>query len=241
MTAGDLDDDGLNDLVLVDRGNDQVILLYQAPDGSFAEDGPRLDVGYAPSEVAIADLNSDGRSDLVVSNTYSGDLSVFYGEPGRRFGPEMLLPAGLGAAAVVSQNGILVPHTDDEPIGVTAGFFDAHGLADVVSVQSGADRISILDGLPDGGLADPSLATSYSTGVDPIQVVAAPLTEDGLTDLVVLNQGSQDISIFLNNGRGASSRCPPLTQATTRPASPSAISTAAESPTSWSATRRGTC
>ena len=91
MTAGDLDNDGLDDLVLVDRGNDQLILLYQTPDGSFSEDGPPLDVGYAPSEVAIADLNHDGWPDLVVSNTYSGDLSVFYGGPGRQFGPEVLL------------------------------------------------------------------------------------------------------------------------------------------------------
>ena len=93
-------------------------------------------------------------------------------------------------------------HTDDEPTGVTAGVFDASGQTDVVSVQSGADRISLLEGTLDGGLADPSLATSYSTGIDPTQVVAAPLTHDGLTDLVVLNQGSEDISIFLNDGKG---------------------------------------
>ena len=32
ITAGDLDNDGLDDLVLVDRGNDQLILLYQDPE-----------------------------------------------------------------------------------------------------------------------------------------------------------------------------------------------------------------
>ncbi len=202
MTAGDLDDDGLDDIVLVDRGNDQLILLYQSPDGTFREQGPRLDVGIAPSEVAITDLDRSGWPDLVVSNTYSGDLSVFYGGPGRPFGLEIRLAAGLGAAVVVAQDGELVRHTDDDPIGVTAGVFDSSGLADVVSVQSGDNRISILDGTPDGGLADPSLATSYTTGLDPTQVVAADLTGDGRTDLVVLNAGSQDISIFLNDGKG---------------------------------------
>ncbi len=43
---------------------------------------------------------------------------------------------------------------------------------------------------------------TYSTGLDPIQVVAARLTNNGLLDLVVLNEGSDDISIFLNNGHG---------------------------------------
>jgi hypothetical protein len=202
MTAGDLDDDGLDDLVLVDRGNDQLILLYQNRDGSFTEDGPRLDVGYAPSQVAITNLNQSGWPDLVVSNTFSGDLSVFYGGPGRQFGPEVLLAAGLGVASVIAQDGAMVRYTTDYPIGVTAGVFDSSGFTAVVSVQSGSDRISILDGTSDGALADPSLATSYSTGDDPTQVVAATLTDDGLTDLIVLNQGSQNISIFLNNGRG---------------------------------------
>ena len=54
------------------------------------------------------------------------------------------------------------------------------------------------------------MATSYTTGVDPTQVVAASLTNDGLTDLVVLNQGSQTISIFLNNGHGGFITMPPV-------------------------------
>ncbi len=201
MASGDLRRNGLDDLVLVDRGSNQVIVLGQAADGSFAEIGPPLAVGYAPSDAAIVDLTGGGWPDLVVSNTYSGDLSVFYGGP-TGFSPEVRLAGGLGAAELVAQGGALVRNTNDEPIGVAAGVFGASGLTDVVSVQSGADRISLLEGTPGGGLADPSLATSYPTGIDPTQVVAAPLTADGLTDLVVLNQGSNDISIFLNNGQG---------------------------------------
>jgi hypothetical protein len=156
----------------------------------------------------IAGLNHSGWSDLVVSNTYSGDLSVYYGASGRQFSPEVLLAAGLGAAVVEPQGGGLIPHSTDLPTGVTTGVFDSSGLTDVVSVQSGADRISILEGTTGGELADPSVATSYTTGSDPTQVVAAPLTKDGLTDLVVLNQGSDNISIFLNNGKGGFTTMP---------------------------------
>ena len=140
--------------MLVDRGGNQVIVLYQAADASFSEDGPRLDVGASPSRVTIADLDDDGWADLVVSNTYSGDLSVFYGGPSHQFRPEFRLAGGLGAAVVVSQNGGLIRHTSDEPLGVTAVSFDSSGMTDVVSVQSGADRISLLAAnAPDGGLA----------------------------------------------------------------------------------------
>jgi hypothetical protein len=210
ITAGDLVNDGLEDLVLVDRGNDQLILLYQSVSGSFTQASTPLAVGYAPSVVAVADLNQSGWPDLVVSNTYSGDLSVFYGGPGRTFSSEVLLAAGLGASVVIPQDGVPVPHSGDEPIGVTTGVFDSSGLTDIVSLQSGSDRISLLEGTPDGEIADPSVATSYTTGVDPTQVVAASLTNDGLTDLIVLNQGSQTISIFLNNGHGGFISEPPV-------------------------------
>ena len=87
-------------------------------------------------------------------------------------------------------------------MGVTAGVFDASGLTDIVVVDRGTDRISILKGTPGGGFANPSVSTTYQTGLDPTQVVAADLTGNGLLDLVVLNEGSQDISIFLNDGKG---------------------------------------
>jgi hypothetical protein len=202
LSAGDLDGSGLDDLVVVDRGNDQLIVLYQNPNGSFVENGPRLDVGSAPSTVAIANLTGGALPDLIVTNTDSGDVSVFQCLPGRHFGPELRLAAGLSAATVVSTGGTLSRYSSDQPMGVTAGIFDSSGLLDVVAVDSGTDQISILDGTAGGQLADPSLATTYSTGIDPTQVVAASLTGNGLTDLVVLNQGSDNISIFLNNGKG---------------------------------------
>jgi hypothetical protein len=201
MAAGDLERDGLDDLVVVDRGGNEVIVLHQAPNGSFSELGQPLPVGYAASNVAIADLNGDGWPDLVVSDTYSGDLSVYYGGP-TGFGSEVLLSAGLGATQIVAEYGELVPQSNDQPTGVAAGIIDRSGLTDIVSVQSGADSVSLLDGTPGGVIADPSPAMTYSTGTDPTQVVTASLTGNGLADLVVLNQGSDDISIFLNNGAG---------------------------------------
>ncbi len=124
---------------------------------------------------------------------------------------------------------------------MAAGVFDASGLTDVVSVQSGTDRISLLDGIPDGDLADPSLATSYSTGIDPTQVVVAPLTRDGLDDLIVLNQGSDDISIFLNNGQGGFITMPPV-DAGNDPTGLAVKDVNGDGfPTCWSATIRATC
>ncbi|MDR3636419.1 MAG: FG-GAP-like repeat-containing protein [Isosphaeraceae bacterium] len=202
MVAGDIDNDGRDDLLILDRGSDQVLVLGEGANGQFSEQGQPLKVGSGPTDLTLAYLNGDGRLDLLVANGASGDVSLFYGGPGGNFGPEIRLAAGLSPAGTVTLPDGLTPTSPDEPVGITTGVFDASGRTDAVVVLRGSDEISILKGTPGGGLADPSLRTTYQTGLDPTQVVAAPLGTNGLLDLAVLNEGSHDISIFLNNGHG---------------------------------------
>ncbi len=209
IAAGDLLRNGRDDLVLVDRGNQQIILMGQAPNGSFAEMAAPLPVGASPSEAIVADLTGGGWPDIIVSNSYSGDLSVFPGGPSG-FGPEVRLAAGPGVAELVSEGGTLVRRTADQPIGLAVAPLGPGGQPAVVSVQSGSDRISLLSQTPGGGLADPSLATSFATGIGPTQALAVPLTSDGRTDLVVLDAGSNQVSVFLNNGEGGLVAMPPI-------------------------------
>jgi len=71
LAMGDLDGDGLEDLVFADSDLHRVRVLFQAADGSFVEmsekEEPVLD---SPGQcVRLADLDRDGRLDVVVSKT----------------------------------------------------------------------------------------------------------------------------------------------------------------------------
>jgi hypothetical protein len=81
MAMGDLDGDGLDDIAFADTESRRLRILFQQQDGSFVEaeesGEPQLD---SPGQcVRIADLNGDGRVDVVVSETVS---SISPNDPG---------------------------------------------------------------------------------------------------------------------------------------------------------------
>src|SRR5206468_1102622 len=49
---------------------------------------------------------------------------------------------------------------------------------------------------------DPNSRFSFPTGTGPVSVSVGDVNQDQLPDLVVTNQGSNDVSILLGNGQG---------------------------------------
>ena len=71
LAMGDMDGDGLDDVVFADTEENKLRIFFQKPDGSFVEmaekDEPVLDsVGQW---IELADLDGDGRLDVVLSKT----------------------------------------------------------------------------------------------------------------------------------------------------------------------------
>ena len=71
LAMGDLDGDGLDDIVFPDSDVDRLRIFFQKPDGSFVEmpenEEPKLD--SQGQCVRLADLDGDGRLDIVLSKT----------------------------------------------------------------------------------------------------------------------------------------------------------------------------
>ena len=71
LAMGDLDGDGLDDVVFADSEVNRLRIFFQKPDGSFVEmaeaEEPQLD---SPGQcLRLADLDGDGRLDIILSKT----------------------------------------------------------------------------------------------------------------------------------------------------------------------------
>ena len=68
---GDIDGDGLDDVVFPDSETNRLRVFFQQPDGSFREaaesEEPVLD--SAPQCVKLVDLNGDGKLDILLAKT----------------------------------------------------------------------------------------------------------------------------------------------------------------------------
>jgi len=116
ITAADVTGDGLVDLVVPHRDGGQSHIYVNGGTGSFAS---AVRVPFGPPDASIrmsaaADLNGDGRQDLVTIDEKTG-VAVYYGEAGNRL--SAAVPIGLG---------------DKSPYALALGDLDADGTTDIV-------------------------------------------------------------------------------------------------------------
>ena len=73
MAFGDVDGDGLDDIVFADNEQRKIRVLFQQPDGSFKEMDEKLEpsIPSLGQWIALADVDGDGRLDVVLSRTVS--------------------------------------------------------------------------------------------------------------------------------------------------------------------------
>jgi hypothetical protein len=71
IAMGDLDGDGLDDIVFADNAKRRVRVLFQQPDGTFAElDEAQEPAIESPGQwLRLADVDGDGRLDVILSRT----------------------------------------------------------------------------------------------------------------------------------------------------------------------------
>ena len=181
VVAGDLNGDGLADLITTNIGNDSLSILLGNGDGSF-RDPMTLRLPEQPRAVVLQDFNDDGKLDMAVANAGNNRVTILLGDGNGQF------TRGDSYPAVKS------------PVGLAVGDFNRDRHPDL-AVALRNDKLLILLGRGDGTFLQKAV---YEYGDTPTAVVVADVNEDGLLDLAVTQGGkmSSAVAIFLGNGDG---------------------------------------
>src|SRR6185503_16300908 len=140
-----------------------------------------LPVGNAPYAVIAADVNGDGRPDLVSANYDADTLSVLFND-------------GAGHFTLSSS-----PDVGDGPTGVVAADVNQDGYLDLISANFRGNTLSVLLNDQTGHFA---LAASPGVGRESYAVAAADLNGDGQIDLISANVRDDTLSVLTNDGAG---------------------------------------
>jgi uncharacterized repeat protein (TIGR01451 family) len=189
VAVADVNGDGIPDLVVANYTSYRdsthrlhvlqgtVSVLLGNGDGSFRPDpfsSPGLPpgtfaVGKSPTSVAVADLDGDGKLDLVVTNYKDNTVSVLLGNGDGSFQTQQLIP------------NVLYPRS------VAVADVNGDGIPDlVVANDEQGGTVSVLPGNGDGTFGAPQ---TFAVGPYPRAVAVRDFNGDGKPDLVVANTG----------------------------------------------------
>jgi hypothetical protein len=204
--AGDLTGDGKPEIVTVNcnPNTDDLTIYVNNGDGTFQSgnyyapaqnpaSGTPADL--TPVAVTIADVNGDGKNDLIVVNNASSDITVLLGN-------------GNGTVQVPSEG---FATGGDPEFAAVVGDFNGDGLADVI-VTDYCFSFVYLQGYGDGTFRT---ATDFYApipddyGAASTTIASGDFNGDGYPDFVVgnigfnpSNQSATGITVFLSNSNG---------------------------------------
>ena len=192
VTAADVNGDGKPDLVVANEGANTVSVLLDttAPGASSANFVAKqtFATGSRPDAIETADLNGDGRADVVAANQSSSSVSVLLNTTAA---PTASAPSFAAQKSFTTGN---------LPPSVTAADVNGDGKLDLVVANTGSNTVSVLLNTTAPGASTPSFATqqAFATGTYPYSVTTADVNGDGKPDLIVANGGSNTVSVLLN-------------------------------------------
>lgn len=144
-------------------------------------------VGVGPNNVATADVNHDGKLDLICANdglnfTGTNTLTVLTNNGRGGFGYNATYSVGYGPFVLAADLRNL-------------------GRPDLVTANFATNTVTVLT---NDGSGNFSLSGTYTVGDGPFNVAAADVNGDGWRDLITANDGGNGntITVLTNNGSG---------------------------------------
>ena len=175
VEAVDLNGDGFNELVGIDRFTDELHVLVGGLSG-FGQKRTFV-AGDRPSDFAIADFNGDGFLDAVVSTFDSRTVTFLQGRGDSTFEPIQTIEVGEFTRAIVEAD------------------FNGDGVKDFAVTNIANDFLSLFTFEVGNGFVRHDVSISSQ----PFAIHSSDVDQDGIDDLILSNTVQDSISVVFGN------------------------------------------
>jgi len=185
VAASDLNNDGKTDVVVVNQNANTVSVYKSTSTTGSVSFAAKVDfaTGNKPSGLAIADINGDGKPDIIAGNYNSNTVSV-------------LLNTGSGGTIAFATKVDFA--TGAAPYGIAVTDVDKDGRPDIVAANANSNTVSVLRNTSTLSSVSFASRVDFAVAAYPMSLVVLDLEEDGKPDIAVINQVTQTISLLRN-------------------------------------------
>ncbi|RZK55243.1 MAG: T9SS type A sorting domain-containing protein, partial [Hymenobacter sp.] len=140
--------------------------------------------GSQPYGLAVADVNADGKADVITANYGTNSVGVLLGTG-----------TGTFAAAVAYSTG-----AGSQPYGLAVADVNGDSRPDIITANSATSSIGVL---LNNGTGTFAAMVSYPTGTaTPVKVAVGDVNNDGKADIVACLNFNSAVGLLLGNGTG---------------------------------------
>lgn len=191
VASGDLDGDNKIDLVVGNfDDNDYSVYKNTTPNiGNITfADSVNFSTSGGANEIELADFDGDGKLDIAVvsENESSG---TYYLQVDRN------TSTGLGAFSFITEQ---LTTLDSRAWSLSFGDFNNDGKVDLVVEDADNNEISIFKNTSTVGAISFANHTDFSVGNSPSAVTVADINNDGLPEILTVNETDKSISVLKN-------------------------------------------
>ena len=186
LAIGDLDGDGKSDLVVANFSSNNISVLRNTSTGYLSFSSPtNFSVGTSPINVAIGDIDGDGKFDVAVANQNSANISVLRNT------------SSSSSISFASTTNFSVPIV---PRSIAIGDLDGDSKPDlsIATASSSNNKISVLRNTSSSGSISFATRIEFVVNLQPYSVVAVDVDGDGKLDLATANGATRTVSLLKN-------------------------------------------
>lgn len=186
IVVSNFNNDNYLDIAVANYAINSIGIFLGYGNGTFANQTLFSLGSSRPFFISIGDFNNDNQTDIVIANDGTDSIGILFGRGNGSFRNPITFSTGY----------------DSLPYSLVVGDFNRDNQLDIAIANHDTNNIQILLGLGNGSFINQHIYTTLSKS-NPSSITMGDMNNDTYLDIIVANNGTRNIGIFLGHGDGS--------------------------------------